>query len=736
MEKDNLFNQQLTGHIYLRSHESYDKYNAYKLGKSESCLDRESSYISCEIKRGNYILVLKVLKKDLSKIEKKLQDHFKKEGYHIYHDGGTEFFDKRIEHEICPYLKKENVDYEIVDKSELDRINKINEIHKKTSKKTSKKISKKTPKEIPEIVENNLKPRNDQNEIIDKSYDYFQKKDKGMLILMCGVGKTLISLWITIKLKSNKILIGVPNNLLLEQWEKVIKGNHKYYGVIPDINILIVNCHCDENNIIKFLQDNQKCIVITTYHSSCKVLEATTKLNYKFDMKLNDECHHLTTSNIKKANEKKTFVQMLNIDSIKQLSLTATLKKLEVSNNNDGIVSNDDTTYFGEIIDEKSLLWAIKKKIICDYVIQTIISNEEQIQDIFNSLNIKDKHNKILFLSAYATLKSINDNVSHHLLIYSNSLENSKKLEKYIKLLLDKKYFDNDDLYYHHYEGDMKTEEQDKIICNFNKAKFGIICCVYCLGEGWDFPKLDGVVFAENMSSDIRIVQSSLRAIRKNEEEPNKITKIILPILNKVSILTDNDNDDFKKVKAVIIHIGLEDESICQKIKVLIMDVKKQKPKKEIKPTEIIEFGIYDPELTQKLKLETLSRIAFGISYEEARKIIAEKNIKSKEEYYKLCEDNIKLSKEPEIIYKGKFTNWIDYLSIKRVYYDLETCKSKVNEYVSNKTHFDIELINETKSLKLKDNKFPPYDLWCEYYNINDLTEIIKEKNNDELVEF
>ena len=68
MEKDNLFNQQLTGHIYLRSHESYDNYNAYKLGKSESCLDRESSYISGEITRGNYILVLKVLKKDFSLI--------------------------------------------------------------------------------------------------------------------------------------------------------------------------------------------------------------------------------------------------------------------------------------------------------------------------------------------------------------------------------------------------------------------------------------------------------------------------------------------------------------------------------------------------------------------------------------------------------------------------------------------------------------------------------------------
>jgi hypothetical protein len=117
------------------------------------------------------------------------------------------------------------------------------------------------------------------------------------------------------------------------------------------------------------------------------------------------------------------------------------------------------------------------------------------------------------------------------------------------------------------------------------------------------------------------------------------------------------------------------------------------------------------------------------------KKIIAEKNIKSKEEYYKLCEDNIKLSEEPEISYKGKFTNWIDYLSIKRVYYDLETCKSKVAEYLANGISIDFELTNITKNLKLLDNKFPPCDLWCDYYDINDLTEIIKE-TNQELVDF
>jgi superfamily II DNA or RNA helicase len=726
MEKDNLFNQQLTGHIYLRSHESYDKYNAYKLGKSESCLDRESSYISGEIIRGNYILVLKVLKKDLDKIEKELQEHFKKKEYHIYHGGGTEFFNKIIKNEICPYLKEKNIDYEILDKSELDRINKIG-IPIETLKKPSKKTPKKIPKERPEIVHTNLTPRIDQEEIINKSYEHFQKENKGMLILMCGVGKTLISLWITQKLNLQKIIIGVPNKLLVKQWSNEIKK------IFPTINDLLVEDSIEINDIKYFLNTNESFIIITTYSSCHKVVASSKDLNIIFDMKINDECHHLTSSNMEIEKTTKKFVEMLKIDSIKQLSLTATSKKLETSNTDLSIVSNDDTTIFGEIIDKKNLLWAINKNIICDYVIQTIISKEEQIQDIFNNLNIKDENDKILFLSAYASLKSINDDYSHHLLIYSNNKENSLKLIKYIDLLLDKKYFEINNLYYSNYEGDMKTDEQDKIIDNFDESTFGIISCVYCLGEGWDFPKLDGVVFAENMKSNIRIVQSALRASRKNKEEPNKITKIILPILNRESI-NDTNNDDFKKVTEVIYQMGLEDESICQKIKVFLMDVKKQKPKKKIKKPEIIELGIYDDELT-KLILKTVKRDSLKTTYEKAKKIIAEKNIKSKEEYYKLCEDNIKLSEEPEIIYKGKFTNWIDYLSIKRVYYDLKTCKSKVAEYLANETSIDFELTNITKNLKLLDNKFPPCDLWCDYYDINDLTEIIKE-TNQELVNF
>jgi len=429
---------------------------------------------------------------------------------------------------------------------------------------------------------------------------------------------------------------------------------------------------------------------------------------------------------------------MLNIPSVKQLSLTATLKELESARDDDTIVSNDNVEYFGKIIDRKCLLWAINENIICDYNIQTIITNEEQLEELLSRHHIIEDNDKRLFLSAFASLKSIYDGHSHHLLIYSNTKDNSLKLIKYVNALLTDEYFVMPGLYYSSYHSEMKVKEQKEIINNFEKAKFGIITCVYCLGEGWDFPLLDGVVFAENMTSIIRIVQSVLRASRKNINDTNKKTKIILPILNIDDWLENNDNPDLKKVREIIYQMGLEDETISQKIKVFRIDIEKQKPRpRKREEVELVdEFGDYDDELTQKLRLNTIKRTALATTYEKARKIIAEKNIKSKEGYYEQCERDNRLSKEPEIVFKGQFTTWIEYLSIPRIYYDLETCKNRVGEYLSSEKEFDFEFTNIIKSLKLLDDMFPPHDLWEEYYDINDLTEIIKQNQNEELVEF
>ncbi len=725
---------QTNEYIYIRNHPSYDIDHACKMGKANNIPERDTQYATGEIKRGYFEEVFEV--HNAKYIERLLQNEFHE--LNIKYDAGTEFYNKKIITLIEPYLVTLGIKYRKLSKQEINDLVRCNRVRKTIKKINTQSLihilkSKGTNEQCVSYV-----PRNYQIIIIEKSLIHFQQHDNGMLVLMCGVGKTLISLWITQELNSDTILIGVPNKLLLEQWEQVIRV------LFQNVQCLIVSSGVDVETITQFLEKNQKkCIVITTYSSSHKVYTATQHIRFVFGMKINDECHHLTSTNIAE-DERKTYINMLKIKSNKQLSLTATLKLLENKEyvrEDEIIVSNDNVEYFGEIIDRKCLLWAIHENIICDYNIQTIITNEEQLEQQLSRFHIIQENDKRLFLSAFACLKSIFDGHSHHLLIYSNNMDNSMKLIQYIKMLLDDNYFDIPELYCSNYHSEMKSKAKKEIIHNFEKAKFGIITCVYCLGEGWDFPLLDGVVFAENMTSNIRIVQSALRASRKNKNDISKKTKIILPILNRDDWLENNENPDLKKVREVIYQMGLEDETIMQKIKVFKIDIEKQKPKpKEREEREMVdEFGEYDDELTQKLRLKTIRRTSLATTYEKARKIIADKNIKSKESYYDLCEKDNRLSKEPEIVFKGQFTNWIEYLSIRRIYYELETCKDKVSEYLSLypeiKKHC-LDLSKTCDNLCKIDTLFPPNDLWVEYYNVKDLRDIITMTNNKKKIDF
>lgn len=718
------------GYIYIRSHPSYDVHNAYKLGKTSNIPERDTQYATGEVDRGHFTKVFRV--DNAAIIERLLQYEFR--NLNIYHDAGTEFYQKQIINLIEPYFIKLKIQYTILSNEEISRL-----IRTYRARQTIKKINIKclihslqSAKRNERIVE--YVPRSDQVLIINKSISHFEEHDKGMLVVICGVGKTLISLWIAQALRSNSILIGVPNKLLLNQWE------HAVQMIFPSVPYLICVGGIRIQDILHFLRNNEKkCIIITTYSSAHKVYTSTKKLSFVFDMKILDEVHHLTTNNMKLAHNTKKYIQMIQVSSIKQLSLTATIKQLENNCHNDDIVvvSNDNVDYFGDIIDRKSLLWAINENIVCDYMIQTIVTDEAQLDKESSKYNVIDENDRRLFFSAFASLKSIYDNNSHHLLIYTNNKDNSLKVLEYIKLLINEHYFDINELYCSNYHSDMKSKDQQQILHQFQHATYGILICVYCLGEGWDLPLLDAVVFAENMTSNIRIVQSALRASRKNKADIHKKTKIILPILNKsvffeeADVFESHQTLDLTKVRKVIHHMSLEDETIAEKIKVFHVDVRRCTTLHDKERNN--DYNVCDHRLTQSLQLKTIDRFRLIVSYDKALNIVASKNIRSKQSYYQLCDQDNRLCKDPDKVFKGKFTNWIDYLSIPRIYYDFETCKIKINEYLLSRPEWMVDSLNLSSicaELCNIDGLFPPYGLWVEYYDVKNLYDIINKPNN------
>ena len=430
----------------------------------------------------------------------------------------------------------------------------------------------------------------------------------------------------------------------------------------------------------------------------------------------------------------------MQIETEKQIGLTATLKFIKEYKKDSKIVciSNDNKEIFGDVITERSLNWAIEKNIICDYILQTIFINTSNTdyESYYEEYDITNDDDKKLFLSAYFSLKSVNDNHTNHLLIYSNKMENSNKITSYINKLIEKEVFTNvkNELFCGSYNSDKTKKEQKDILEKFESSKKGIINCVYCLGEGWDFPLLDGVVFAENMSSEIRIVQSALRASRKNKNNESKVAKILLPIFTDriykgideiaQSNGKNGESNTFRNVLRVINQMNLVDENIIQKITCNFENYSNGRGRRvfetdEESDEENKDFEIEDlTEQINKFKNYILQNIRRDdtISYTKIKEILRTitPRIDSKESYYSLCKRDTRFREDPKEYYKEQFTNWIDYLGIEREYYDLDKFNSKIIEYLSYEKIKDCKfnIIEVSKYLQSKDKKFPPYDLW------------------------
>ena len=489
------------GYIYVRNHYAYDTYNAVKIGKTLNISDRNNNYKTSEITGGYFSLIIKMSFMHIDSVESKIFKEFK--NFNIkYKDGGSEFYNKDILTKIIPFISSLNIKFEIINNPEsMGELLKINTIE----------LTKGTY---------GIYPRNYQELIIYKSKEFYKLKNKGVLVLPCGVGKTLISLLLYKYIcspDSSKLLIAVPNLIILSQWIRII--NILFYN-IPYLTVYGLT----SNKIINYFINNCKnnFIILTTYSSCYKIKNIT------FDFIILDEVHHLLNKN------NKEFRKIFNIKAKKQLGLTATLK----------------TSIFelGNIIDKKNLQWGIENEIICDYLIYPIIHTNS---------------NK-LFLTAKIALESIKNGTSNHILIYGNTTESVINIIKYINILNTEYNISN--ILISEYTSEINSKTQSMILNNFCRSEYGIISCIYCLGEGFDLPILDTTIFCDNMYSNVRVVQSALRAGRKNVNKPNKLMKIIIPVLK-------NDLVDSNKLIKIIYHMNNEDFYTLQKVKTINMEL-------------------------------------------------------------------------------------------------------------------------------------------------------------------
>jgi len=674
------------GVVYLRGNRWWYSLNLLKMGITEVVKNRDGTYATGEPFRGEFIFVAEIPLEKMKTIDNCLKNYFKH--LHVIYDGGTEFYRENIIELIEPYFKLLGIKYRILPKEEIQSLNYKNRLDGLTQLIQSilkphqiNRIVKKIKNKHQTRNDSKMQPKPHQQEILNTIEQFYSENNIGKLIWACGLGKSLMSVFIVQRLRFMRIAYGAPNKYLQIQIKNEIlklfpnKANILFVGGDKEKDILFANTREKIVAFLSIMHDDQPKFVICTYHS-CKLL-----LDIAFDFKIGDEAHHLADFENEKQNGFRLFHK---ISSKKTLFMTATEKTIATNEKDTREkYSMNDEAVFGKYIDFKTVQWAIENEKITDYNILVLKSTEYAVDEIMNQLKIGIEH-KELFLSCFMTLKSFEkyENLNH-VLIYTNTTADAELCKGFIDTILSSGKFTSvvslENIYNNalHSKNCNNTKIKDEID-KFVGMRFGIISCVYIIGEGLDLPKSNGVCIAGNMQSVIRIVQYLLRPNRLEKGNPFKIAYIIIPYIE----MDDNwgsENPSYGKVRTIANQMRNVDANIEQKIKVLSLDAEKAEPKNKKRKREECEEDSCAPEFDLeenetelnhlKIRLRYSKSLGSGFTEEQdeynyVRSINVCLNIQSKKEYHQSHKMHGHFIPLPEEYFKSKgvWNNWYDFM--------------------------------------------------------------------------
>ncbi len=386
-----------------------------------------------------------------------------------------------------------------------------------------------------------LTPYDYQVDAINAITKCLQTEDRTHAVLACGTGKTLISLWVSEKIKAKRIVVFIPSLALVSQylneWLRESKwSNVSTIVICSDLNVISKNektinkidydfpITTDKAKIIKFLnsKENSMQIIFCTYHSS-KILMSIP--NQSYDFAIYDEAHRTVGYQDRQFN-----VSLKNKIIKKRLFMTATPKQADFHNSKKAsqIYSMDNIDLYGPRSFTLNFREAIDRKLITDYRIIISFINGE------NGENIREIDDEF-FHKSHSLIKAIRKTDSCKCITYHNSIKDATLFAQYLKKCND---FFGIDIF--HIHGHMNMKERNKIMENFKKSKMAIITNSRCLTEGIDVPDIDMAAFLHSRTSKIDIVQAIGRTLRNNKDK--KYGNIFLPILLDKNITNIQDS--------------------------------------------------------------------------------------------------------------------------------------------------------------------------------------------------
>ena len=442
-------------------------------------------------------------------------------------------------------------------------------------------------------------PQPHQVKAIDDVVKGFSENDRGQLIMACGTGKTLVSLWLAEKLDCQRTLILLPSLSLLAQtlgeWtvntlqefhylpvcsDDTVRGEDHFTSHTSELGLPVTT---DPAEVAAFLRKKSNLVVFSTYQSSPVIAKVFAEYSIPgFDLAIADEAHRCTGIG------KGPFVTILDSGAIKvkkRLFMTATPRYFtdkvhqEAGQAELDIASMDDESKFGPVFHQLNFSEAIEQELLCDYQVVIIgIDNTTYLKyaesGMFITTDGKYVTDARTLASHIALVKAMRKYDLRKVISFHSRIKRAKKFSDELPDVIEWMPEDSrptGSIWSKHVSGYMSSGKRDALLSRFRHledGERGLLSNARCLGEGVDVPTLDGVAFIDPRNSQLDIVQAVGRAIRK---APNKkIGTVVLPVF--VSPDKDHeialDSSAFKPVwnvlKALRAHDNVISESLDQ----------------------------------------------------------------------------------------------------------------------------------------------------------------------------
>lgn len=349
-----------------------------------------------------------------------------------------------------------------------------------------------------------------------------------------------------------------------------------------------------DNILYQFQQIREKglpgmTVVFSTYQS-IEVISRAQKILLKngfkeFDLIICDEAHRTTGVTLMDDDES-AFTKVHDaefIKSKKRLYMTATPRlysddiKSKAAQADAVLCSMDDAALYGEEIYRIGFGEAVERDLLTDYKVLILTLNDKDVPPAVQRMIAEketeintDDASKIIgtinalskqFLGDQGVTKESDPDPMRRAVAFCQSIAVSKKItaiyntatEAYLDSLPAEKKEHMVSVASKHIDGTVTAPQRDELLgwlkAETTDNECRILTNVRCLSEGVDVPSLDAVLFLSARNSQVDVVQSVGRVMRKSPGK--KYGYIIIPVVVPADIEADKALDDNERYKVV-----------------------------------------------------------------------------------------------------------------------------------------------------------------------------------------